>query len=154
MRVGEQAKVVALDRPVPTKEDRSRFEGEVGLIVRRLNVPWTPETGSLWEVRFESGDIVVFSESELATVRGDRVIPNDMQELHEVWGVARRGPSIPFRRLGAGANAAPAVLALLVFMLAGALLVWAGISEESWVLGAAGALLVLIGIGAAGVLIS
>ena len=152
MRVGERAKVIALNRPTP--EDRGAREGAEGLLVRRLNVPWTPETGALWELRFDDGEVVVFSDSELAVVRNGSEVPNDMSELAESWGDAPRTPSLPFKRFGAGSNAAPAVLALLVFALAGVLLVWAGITEDSWVLGAAGALLVLLGVGAAGVLIS
>jgi hypothetical protein len=152
MRVGERAKVITLDRP--TKEDRSARMGSEGLLVRRLNVPWTPDLGALWEVRFEDGAVVVFSEDELAVMRGDREVPNDMTELAESWGDAPRRPSLPFRRFGAGVSAAPAVLALVVFALAGVLLLWAGVADDNWLLGAAGALLVLVGIGAAGVLIS
>ncbi|MEX0875204.1 MAG: hypothetical protein WD646_03165 [Actinomycetota bacterium] len=154
MRVGEQAKVVRLERPVPSKEDRSQWEGKEGLLVRRLNVPWTPNTGELWEVRFDSGEVVVFSESELATVRDGQEIPNDMSVLAESWGDAPRTASRPFRRMGTGVGAAPAVLALLFFALAGILLLWAGVSSENWWFAAAGGLLVLIGVGAAGVLIS
>jgi hypothetical protein len=154
MRVGERAKVTGLDRPVPSKEDRSAWEGKEGLLVRRLNVPWSPDTGELWELRFDSGDVVVFSESELATVRDGREIPNDLEALKESWGDAPRTPSFPFRRFGASVGSAPAILALLFFSLAGVLLVWAGISSDNWLLGAAGAVLVLIGVGAAGVLIS
>ncbi len=153
MRVGERAKVTGLDRPVPSKEDRSAWEGKEGLLVRRLNVPWSPDTGELWEVRFDSGDVIVFSESELATMRDGHEIPNDLVALKESWGDAPRVPSFPFKRLGAGAGAGPAVLALLFFSLAGVLLVWAGISSDNWLLSAAGGVLVLIGVGAAGVLI-
>jgi hypothetical protein len=154
MRVGEKAKVIKLERPVPSHEDRTKWVDQEGLLIRRLNVPWDPEHGELWEVRFDSGDIVVFSEAELATVRGGRTIPNDMAALAEQWGDAPRVPSFPFRRFGSGVTAAPAVLALLVFAIAGVLLIWAGVQQSSWPLGGAGALLVLIGIGAAGVLIT
>jgi hypothetical protein len=155
MRVGERAKVLRLDRPVPTKEDRSRWEGEEGLVVRRLNVAWEPEHGELWELRFDSGDVVVFSSSELGVVRRDgSVEPTEMEELRESWGKAPRGPSLPFRRFGAGVGAAPAVLALLVFALAGVLLVWAGVASGNWWFSVAGAALVLFGIAAAGVLIA
>ncbi len=152
MRVGERAKVVVLDRP--TKEDRDRRVGEVGLVMRRLNVAWTPDHGELWELRFDDGEVTVFSASELAVVRGDREEPLEMDALRESWGKAPRVASLPFKRFGAGINAAPALLALLVFAIAGILLVWAGISEDNWLLGAAGAVLMLIGVTAAGVLIS
>jgi len=152
MRTGERAKVIKLDRPTP--EDRSKYEGQTGLVMRRLNVAWTPDLGELWELRFDGGETVVFSANELAVMRGDREEPLEMAELAESWGKAPRVPSLPFRRFGAGANAAPAVLALLVFAIAGVLLVWAGVNEDSWILGAAGAVLVLIGVTAAGVLIS
>jgi hypothetical protein len=61
VRVGEKAKVIKLERPVPTHEDRTKWEGQEGLLMRRLNVPWDPEHGELWELRFDSGEIVVFS---------------------------------------------------------------------------------------------
>jgi hypothetical protein len=153
MRVGERAKVIKLDRP--TKEDRSARAGSEGLLMRRLNVPWTPELGALWEVRFDDGEVVVFSEDELAVIgRDGREIPNDMDDLAQSWGDAPRRPSFPFKRFGAGVTTAPAVLALLVFALAGVLLLWAGISAGSVVLGGAGVVLMLIGIAAAGVLIT
>jgi hypothetical protein len=154
MRVGERAKVVRLDRPVPSRQDRTRWEGEAGLIVRRLNVPWTPDHGALWELRFDSGDTVVFADSELVVVRGGQEIPSDIEDVRAAWGEAPRGPSLPFRRFGAGLGAAPAVLALFVFALAGVLLLWAGVASNNWWFAAAGAGLVLIGVGAAGVLIS
>jgi hypothetical protein len=154
MRVGERAKVIKLNRPVPSKEDRSGWEGKEGLLVRRLNVPWSPDTGELWELRFDSGDVVVFSESEMVTIREGREIPNDLAALKESWGDAPRSASFPFRRFGASVGSGPAILALLFFSLAGVLLVWAGISSDNWLLTAAGAVLVLIGVGAAGVLIS
>jgi hypothetical protein len=154
MRVGEHAKVVKLVRPVPTNEDRSRWQGQEGLLVRRLNVPWDPTQGELWEVRFDSGDVVVFSEAELAAVRGGRTIQNDMEELIESWGDAPRRPSFPFRKFGAGVGAAPAVLALLIFAIAGVLLIWAGVDQRNWLLGGAGGVLVLVGAVAAGVLIT
>src|SRR5687768_15613013 len=145
MRVGERAKVIALNRP--TTEDRSQWEGQEGLVMRRLNVPWAPDLGELWELRFDDRSTVVFSASELAVVRNGREEPLELDELKESWGKAPRVPSIPFRQFGAGTGAAPAVLALLVFALAGVLLFWAGISEDSWLLGAAGAALVLLGVG-------
>jgi hypothetical protein len=154
MRVGERAKVLKLDRPVPTKEDRSPFLDQEGLVVRRLNVPWDPEHGALWELRFDSGDVVVFSDGELGVVRKGEILPSDIDEVREVWGDAPRGPSLPFRRFGAGLGAAPAVLALFFFALAGVLLLWAGVSSGNWLFAAGGAVLVLIGIAAAGVLIS
>ncbi len=152
MRTGERAKVVSLDRP--TKEDREAFVGREGLVMRRLNVAWTPDHGELWELRFDDGETVVFSASELATVRNGLEEPLEMNELRDSWGKAPRVPSLPFRRFGAGVGAAPAVLALLVFALAGVLLLWAGIADDNVILGAAGVVLMLIGIGAAGVLIS
>jgi hypothetical protein len=152
LRVGVQAKVTGLNRP--TKEDRTALEGKTGLVMRRLNVPWDTASGALWELRFEDGNVVVFSDSELAVVRNGKETPVDMDELKESWGDAPRVPSLPFRRFGAGVGAAPAVLALLVFAIAGVLLIWAGVSEGNILLSAAGAVLVLIGIGAAGVLIS
>jgi hypothetical protein len=154
MRVGENAKVTKLVRPVPSGEDRSAYEGKEGLLIRRLNVPWDPAQGELWEVRFDDGKVVVFSEAELASVRGGRTVPNDMDELAETWGEAPRQPSFPFRRFGSGVTAAPAVLALLVFAIAGGLLIWAGFSSGNWAIGGAGILLLLIGIAAAGVLIT
>jgi len=154
MRVGEKAKVIKLVRPVPSHEDRSQWEGQEGLLMRRLNVPWDPDQGELWELRFDTGEIVVFSEAELAVVRGARTIPNDMEALAESWGDAPREPSFPFRRFGAGVGSAPAVLALLVFAIAGALLIWAGVQQHSTILDVAGAALVLIGVIAAGVLIT
>jgi hypothetical protein len=154
MRVGEKAKVIRLERPVPTHEDRTKWEGQEGLLMRRLNVPWEPEHGALWELRFDSGDVIVFSEAELAVVRDGRTIPNDMEELAESWGDAPRQPSFPFRRFGAGVGAAPAVLALLVFAIAGVLLIWAGVQQHAAILDIAGGALVLIGVIAAGVLIT
>jgi hypothetical protein len=152
LRVGIQAKVIGLNRP--TKEDRAVYEDKEGLVVRRLNVPWDPDVGELWELRFEDGKTVVFSDSELAVMRNGKTIPVDMDDLRESWGDAPRRPSLPFRRFGAGVGAAPAVLALLVFAIAGVLLLWAGVSEGNAMLSAAGIVLMLIGIGAAGVLIS
>jgi len=154
MRVGEQAKVVQLVRPVPSHEDRTKWQGQEGLLMRRLNVPWDPVQGELWELRFDSGDIVVFSEAELAVVRGGRTIPNDMEALAEAWGDAPRTASYPFRRFGASSGTGFAVLALLVFAIAGVLLVWSGIQQHSVLLEAAGGALVLIGVIAAGVLIT
>lgn len=157
MRVGEQAKVLQLNRP--TKEDRDTWVGKTGLVMRRLNVPWDPDVGELWELRFgepSSPDCatVVFSASELAVVRNGREEPLEMEAMQEAWGKAPRVPSLPFRRFGAGVGAAPAVLALLIFAIAGVLLLWAGVAEGNAILTAAGVALVLIGIGAAGVLIS
>ncbi|MEX2395079.1 MAG: hypothetical protein WD826_11435 [Actinomycetota bacterium] len=152
MRVGERAKVVGLNRP--TKQDREAWMGREGLVMRRLNVAWEAEHGDLWELRFDAGDVVVFSASELAVVRNGREEPVDMGELKESWGKAPRVASFPFRKFGSGVGAAPAVLAILVFALAGVLLLWAGVAEDSWALGIAGGLLVLIGVGTAGVLIT
>jgi hypothetical protein len=154
MRVGEKAKVIKLVRPVPTHEDRSAYEGQEGLLIRRLNVPWDPEQGELWELRFEDGKTVVFSEAELASMKSGRAVPNDMEELQDSWGEAPREPSFPFRRFGSGVTAAPAVLALLIFAIAGVLLIWAGIQQSNWLIGGAGAALVLIGMIAAGVLVT
>jgi hypothetical protein len=154
MQTGERVKVIRLERPVPSKEDRSRWEGEEGLLIRRLNVPWTAEEGALWEVRFDSGDVAVFSDRELAAIRRGVSVPNNMAELEDSWGKAPRTASQPFKKFGAGAGAAPAVLALLVFALAGVLLLWASVASGDWRLGAAGGVLLLIGVGAAGVLIT
>jgi hypothetical protein len=155
MRTGERAKVIKLNRP--TKQDRSEYVGKEGLVMRRLNVAWEPEHGELWELRMDDSSSVVFSASELAVVTRDGrevSLDDELADMRENWGKADRGPSLPFRRFGAGTGAAPAVLALLVFAIAGSLLVWAGVADENWLLGIAGAVLVLFGIGAAGVLIS
>jgi hypothetical protein len=153
MRVGENARVIALNRP--TQEDRTQWDGKEGLLMRRLNVPWTPDYGALWEVRFDKENTVVFAESELAVVKADgRVVSSGIEGVREDWGEAPRVPSVPYRRLGSASGRAPAVLALFVFLLAGVLLLVAGVSESSWLLGGAGALLVLVGIGAAGALIT
>jgi hypothetical protein len=153
MRVGEQARVIALNRP--THEDRSEWQGKEGLLMRRLNAPWTPDFGALWEVRFDKENTVVFSESELAVVKPDgRVVSSGIEDVREDWGEAPRVPSVPFRRFGSASGTAPAVLALFVFLVAGVLLLIAGVADKSWLLGGAGGLLVLIGIGAAGVLIT
>ncbi len=155
MRTGERAKVIRLNRP--TKEDRSAYVDKEGIVMRRLNVAWEPEHGELWEVRLDNGDSVVFSASELAVVRPDGTevpLDDEMADLRESWGKADRGPSLPFRRFGAGVGAAPAMLALLVFAIAGTLLVWAGVADSNVLLVIAGAVLVVVGIGAAGVLIS
>jgi hypothetical protein len=155
MRAGERAKVLRLDRPVPTKEDRSRWEGREGLVVRRLNVAWDPRYGELWELRFDTGETVVFASSELGVVRPDgRIESSDVDAMRESWGQAVRGPSLPFRRFGAGVGGAPAVLALLVFALAGVLLLWAGIASGSWLLSGAGIALVLVGVAAVAVLVT
>jgi hypothetical protein len=152
MRAGERAKVTGLSRP--TKEEREAWVGQEGLVMRRLNVAWDPEHGELWEVRFDSGDTIVFSANELAVMRNGREEPLEMDELRESWGKAPRTASMPFRRFGAGVGSAPAVLAILIFALAGVLLLWAGFAEDNWALGIAGGLLVLLGVGTAGVLIS
>ncbi len=154
MRVGEMARVTKLSRPVPSGEDRSAYEGKEGLLVRRLNVPWDPDQGELWEVRFDDNKVVVFSEAELAGLRGGRTITNDMEELKESWGDAPRQPSFPFRRFGSGVSAAPAVLALIIFAIAGVLLLWAGVQSGNWAISGAGIALLVIGIAAAGVLIT
>lgn len=123
--------------------------------MRLLNVPWTPDFGALWEVRFDRENTVVFSESELAVVKADgRVVSSGIEDVREDWGDAPRVPSVPYRRLFSPSGRAPAVLALFVFLLAGVLLLVAGVSESSWLLGGAGALLVLVGVGAAGALIT
>jgi hypothetical protein len=153
VRVGEKAKVIKLERQ--TDDDRSAYVDQVALVVRRLNVPWTPDTGALWELRFDEGKTLVFAESEIAeqTSDGDfRPVPID--ELREQWGDAPRRPSLPFKKFGAGSGSGPAVLALLVFFLAGVLLLWAAVAEGSAILGIAGGLLVLIGIGASAALVS
>lgn len=144
MRTGERAKVTALTRP--TDEDREAWQDQVGLLVRRLNVPWTPDHGALWEVRFDSGEVVVFSEAELATVRGDEEIPSDMEGLREAWGDAPRKGSVPFRRLAAGSKGGAAILAVLALALAGVLLLWAGIVSGNVLLGVGGIALILVGI--------
>ncbi len=159
MRVGENAKVVRLGRPVPTTTigDREARVGQTGLVIRRLNVAWEPEHGELWEIRFEDGEAVAFSTSELTAVRPDgREEPQDdeIAAMADAWGKAPRGPSLPFKRFGAGVGAAPAVLALLVFALAGVLLLWAGVASGNLALSGGGVVLMLIGIAAAGVLIS
>ena len=153
MRVGEQARVIALNRP--THEDREQWREKEGLLVRRLNAPWTPDFGALWEVRFDKENTIVFSESELAVVKPDgRVVSSGIEDVRDDWGEAPRVPSVPFRKFGSGSGTAPVVLALFVFLLAGVLLLVAGVAEKSWILGGAGGLLMLIGIGAAGVLIT
>jgi hypothetical protein len=153
MRVGEKARVVALNRP--THEDRTQWTGKEGLLVRRLNVPWTPDFGALWELQLDKENVVVFSESELSVVKPDgTLVSSGIEDVREDWGDAPRVPSQPFRRFGSGSGTAPAVLALFVFLLAGVLLLVAGVTEHSWALGAAGGVLALIGIGAAGVLIT
>lgn len=152
MRVGERVRIMRLDRP--TDQDRDEFVELEGLLVRRLNVPWNPGFGALWEVRFDNRETAVFSDSELAVLGSDgEPIPNDMNELKESWGEAPRGPSLPFRRLGGGTTG-PALLALLVFALAGILLVWAGVAEESLALGLAGAVVALLGVLSAAFLVS
>ncbi len=152
LRVGQYAKVVALNRP--TTEDRSERVGQAGLVIRRLNVPWEPDVGQLWELRFDDRKSIVFSDSELAVVRNGVDEPVDIEDMKERWGKAPRTPSLPFRRFGSGVGAAPAMLALLIFAIAGSLLVWAGVASDNWMLGAAGAAVVLIGVVGAGVLIS
>ncbi len=153
------AKVVRLGRPVPDKDaaDRDAYVGQTGLVMRRLNVAWETDHGELWEVRFDDGATVVFAASELSVMTADgreESLDGEMEAMRESWGKAPRVASQPFKRFGAGVGAAPAVLALLVFALAGVLLVWAGVADQNWLLGVAGIVLVLIGIGAAGVLIS
>lgn len=153
MRVGEQAKVTKLERP--TDEDRTAYVGREGLLVRRLNVAWTPGLGELWELRFDDGEQVVFSESELAAQQpGGGFSDVDIEQLKGSWGDAPRRPSMPFRRFGAGSGSAPAFLALLVLCLAGVLLLWAAVAEGSALLGIAGVVLVLIGVGATAALVS
>src|SRR5204863_10172454 len=129
------ARVIALNRP--TQEERAEWQGKEGLLMRRLNVPWTPDFGALWEVRFDSDNTVVFSESELAVVKPDgRVVSSGIEDVREDWGDAPRVPSFPFRKFGSASGTAPAVLALFVFLLAGVLLLVAGVAARSWILGA------------------
>jgi hypothetical protein len=159
MRVGEKAKVVKLGRPVPstTIGDRESRVGQTGLVIRRLNVAWETEHGEVWEIRFDDGEAVAFSTSELASITADgREVSGDdeVAAMAEAWGKAPRTPSLPFKRFGAGIGAAPAVLALLVFALAGVLLLWAGVASSNPLLVGGGVVLVLIGIGAAGALIT
>jgi hypothetical protein len=159
MRVGERAKVIRLGRPVPTTSlgDREARVGQTGQVIRRLNVAWETEHGEVWEIRFDDGAALAFSTSELAGIRADgseESLDDDIAAMAEQWGKAPRTPSLPFKRFGAGVGAAPAVLALLVFALAGVLLLWAGVSSGNLALSAGGVVLVLIGIVAAGVLIS
>ena len=112
MQVGHRARVMQLDRP--TDQDRSAYVERDGLLVRRLNVPWTPDHGALWELRFDDGQVVVFSESELTELgAGGEPMPSEMDALREAWGDAPRTPSLPFRRLGGGVRAAPALLAFV-----------------------------------------
>ena len=123
---GVQAKVTGLNRP--TKEDRTALEGKTGLVMRRLNVPWDTghraRSGSCASRTAKSSCSRTASWPSSATARET---PVDMDELKESWGDAPRVPSLPFRRFGAGVGAAPAVLALLVFAIAGVLLIWAGV---------------------------
>lgn len=153
MRVGEQARVLRLERE--TEQDRDDYVEKEGLLVRRLNVPWNPGLGALWEVRFDDGETVVFSESEIAALGPDgEPREQEIEELRAAWDKAPRQVTLPFKRFGAGAGSAPALLAFLVLVLAGVLLVWAGVSAGSLALGGAGGALVLLGILAAAVLVA
>ncbi|HVE92137.1 MAG TPA: hypothetical protein VNE62_07540 [Actinomycetota bacterium] len=153
MQVGRRARVVALERPSPG--DRSPYLESEGLLVRRLNVAWEPKLGALWELRFESGDHVVFSESELRELdEQGQPLPSEIPDLEESWGDAPRTVSYPFRRFGGRSRAAPAVLAFIALSLAGSLLVWAGLASNSLAMGAAGGLLIVLGMGAAALLVS
>jgi len=153
MQVGRRARVVALERPAPA--DRTSFVDSEGLLVRRMNVAWEPKLGALWEVRFEDGRTAVFSESELRELDSSgRPMSSEIPGLEQSWGDAPRTVSYPFKRFGGRSRSAPAVLAFLVLCLAGTLLVWAGLASDSVVLTAAGGLLVLLGMGAAAVLVS
>lgn len=153
MQVGQRAVVTKLDRESP--EERERWVEQEGLLVRRLNVPWEPGLGALWQLRFDSGEDVVFSESELAVIGPDgRATPPDMDELRDSWGDAPRTISIPFKRFGGGAGNAPALLAFVIFVVAGVLLLWAGISSESLPIAGAGGALLLIALGAVAVLVA
>lgn len=153
MRVGEQARVLRLERE--TEQDRDDYVEKDGLLVRRLNVPWNPDLGALWEVRFDDGETVVFSESEIAALGPDgEPREQEIDELRAAWDKAPRQVTLPFKRFGAGTGSAPALLAFLVLVLAGVLLVWAGVSAGSLALGGAGGALVLLGILAAAVLVT
>ena len=99
MRVGERVRVTALNRP--THEDRTQWTAEEGLLVRRLNAPWTPDFGALWEVQLDKDNVVVFSESELSVVKPDgTLVSSGIDDVREDWGDAPRVPSQPFRRFG------------------------------------------------------
>lgn len=153
MQVGEQARVLRLEREAG--QDRSDYVERDGMLVRRLNVPWDPDLGALWEVRFEDGETLVFSESELAVLGPDgEPLGQEIEALRESWGKAPREVTLPFRRFGAGVGSAPALLAFFVLVVAGVLLVWAAVSAGSLAIGAAGAALVLVAIVAAAVLVA
>lgn len=153
MLVGDVVRVTRLERPAAG--DRSAFLDRAGRLTQRLNVPWTPELGALWRVRFDDRTEEVFSESELGVIGPDGApYPAETEVLKETWGDAPREASVPFRPLGAGLRAAPAIMAFLVFCVAGVLLVWAGLASDDIRIGAAGGLLILIGVGSAAVLVS
>lgn len=153
MQVGRQAKVVSLDRPSP--KDRTAFVEQEGMLIRRLNVAWEPELGALWEVRFSDGTVEVFAESELRQISAHGVQQgSEIPDLKHNWGEAPRTVSVPFKKFAGGSRAAPAVLAFLALSIAGILLIWSGIAQSSMLLGAAGVLLILIGMGAAAALVS
>ena len=153
MQVGRRARVVTLERQTPN--DRSALVDKDGLLIRRLAVPWEPHLGALWEVRFDDGTLEVFSESELRQLRTDgNPQESEIPALQESWGEAPRRTSYPFQRFGQGSGAATAVLAFLVFAIAGVLLIGVGIAQASMILGAAGGVLILIGMGAAAALVS
>lgn len=152
--VGDRVRVVNADRPAP--EDRSGFVGRNALVVQKLNVPWTPDTGSLWRIRFFSGEEAVFAENELALIdREGKAEDVDLTELRDTWGDAPRTVSMPFkRRFGAGSASAPAILGVLLFAIVGVLLVAAGLAEHDVRFGIAGGVSILIGLGAAAILVS
>jgi hypothetical protein len=152
--VGDKVKVVKLERHAA--EDRSAFVDKTGQVVQKLNVPWTPEIGNLWRIRFLSGGEGVFSENEIAVFDPQGMAEQpDMDALKASWGDAPRTVTLPFkRRFGAGTASAPVLLAVLIFAIAGALLIWAGVAQSETWLGVAGGLLILIGLGAAAVLVT
>src|SRR5688572_4191720 len=129
MQVSDRVRVTKLERPSGT--DRSTFVGREGRLIARLNVAWTPGLGALWKVRFERSSEEVFSESELLVLDADGAEQaSEIPDIQEAWGKAPRVASVPFkRRLGGGSAAGIAVLAFLVFMIAGVLLIWAGVGS-------------------------
>jgi hypothetical protein len=122
--------------------------------VQRLSVPWDPNLGALWRVRFERGDEVIFAESELSQVSRDgRLLGNDIADLKEHWGLAPRAGSMPFKRR-ASRGAGQAVLAFIVLSLAGLLLIGAGLAQGDLRISAAGGALIVVGLGAAAVMLA
>ncbi|HVL81857.1 MAG TPA: hypothetical protein VM840_09725 [Actinomycetota bacterium] len=144
---------MALERPAAG--DREAYLEQDGLLVRRLNVPWESHLGALWELRMDDGQLVVFSESELRQLgRDGRPEESEIPGLQEAWGEAPRRTSYPFQRLGGGSGAATALLAFVVFAIAGVLLIWSGLAQTNMALAGAGAVLILVGMGAAAALVS